>query len=109
MTEFEKLTEVKQLIDEDMITDEQALSYLANAERMIINVVYPYGDGDEEMPARYDREQIQLAVYLINKRGAENEIEHSEGGVSRVYSSGDMPSEIYKRLTPKCGFIGGKK
>lgn len=108
MTEYDKLNEVKLLIDEDMVTDEQILSYLTNAERMIINVVYPYGDGDEEMPVRYEREQIQLAVYLINKIGAENEIEHSEGGVSRVYSSGDMPSEIYRRLTPKCGVLGGK-
>lgn len=108
MTDFEKLTEVKKLIDEDMITDEQALSYLTNAESMIINVVYPYGNGDEEMPARYEREQIQLAVYLINKRGGEYEIEHSEGGVSRTYSNGDMPVEIYRRLTPKCGVLGGK-
>lgn len=107
MTDNEKLIEVKKLIDEDMVTDEQALSYLANAESMMLEILYPYGNGEEELPERFDRDHIQLSVYLINKKGGEFESEHSEGGVTRKYESADMPKDILRRLTPKCGVLGG--
>lgn len=107
MTEYEKLNELKKFIDDGIVSDEQALSYLANAEMAILETVYPYGNGEEELPRRYEREQISIAVYNINKRGAEGETSHSEGGVVRAYRDTDIPVDIYRRLVPKCGVIGG--
>jgi len=76
-------------------------TYLTLAEGIVLQRAYPFGDGTEEMPAKYDRTQVEIAAYMIQKRGAEGETAHSENGVVRQYSSSDVPAALLRRIVPK--------
>ena len=105
MTDDEKLARLRQMLDPaDTTSDEIANAYLDMAEKAVINLAFPFGDGTEIMPEKYEGEQIEIALYMLNKRGAEGETEHSDGGVSRVYESGDIPASLKSRIT---AYVGG--
>lgn len=104
MTDQDKLSILKKMLDSgDTTPDEIANTYLDAAEQAVINLAYPFGDGSEVMPEKYDYEQIQIAVYFLNKRGAEGEIEHTEGGTSRTFETADIPVHLRCRITPVTG------
>ena len=105
MTDVEKLAILRKMLDDsDTTSDDTANTYLAAAEKAVINLAYPFGDGTEEMPSKYDYEQIEIAAYMLNKRGAEGEVAHSEGGTSRTFETGDIPISLRARIT---SFAGG--
>ena len=76
--------------------------YLDLAGDKILNRMYPYKDDytDLEVPDRYAMVQLNIAVYLLNKRGAEGEIQHIENGVHRNYGSADVPDGMLKDVYP---------
>ena len=106
MTDVEKLAILRKMLDDsDTTSDEIANTYLAAAEKAVINLVYPFGDVSEKtMPERYEYEQIEIAAYMLNKRGAEGKTAHTEGGTSRTFETGDIPISLRARITP---FAGG--
>lgn len=59
------------------------------------------------MPERYEYVQVEIAVYLINKRGAEGETAHSENGISRTYDNADIPSALLRDVVPFASTLGG--
>lgn len=104
MTDVEKLAILRKMLDEgDDTSDAIANAYLAAAEKAVINLAYPFGDGTEEMPEKYEYEQIEIAAYMLNKRGAEGEIAHTEGGTSRTFETGDIPISLRARITASVG------
>ena len=104
MTDDEKLARLKNKLDPaDTTSDEIANTYLEMAEKAVVNLAFPFGNGTEVMPDKYDEVQIEIALYMLNKRGAEGETEHSEGGISRTYESGDIPASLKSRITPSAG------
>lgn len=104
MTDAEKLTILKSMLDSgDETTDETANAYLLAAEKAVINLTYPFGDGTEVMPGKYDYEQIEIALYMLNKRGAEGETEHTEGGTTRIFETADIPVSLRARITSYAG------
>lgn len=102
MTDAEKLNKLMTMLDDDVSTN-VANTFLEAAEKAVINLAFPFGDGTEVMPEKYEEVQIEIAAYLISKRGAEGEVSHSEGGVSRTYESADIPLALRARITPKAG------
>ena len=106
MTDVEKLAILRKMLDDsDTVSDDTANTYLAAAEKAVINLVYPFGDVSEKtMPEKYEYEQIEIAAYMLNKRGAEGETAHTEGGTSRTFETGDIPISLRARITP---FAGG--
>ena len=103
MTNSEKLEMLEAIVDE---TDEDVLStYLTLAGSKIIAKAYPYNDDVTEVPAKYHTLQIEIAAYMLNKRGAEGQLSHSENGISRSYESADVPASMLKTVTPFCGVI----
>lgn len=102
MTDAEKLNKLMTMLDDDVSTN-VANTFLEAAEKAVINLAFPFGDGSEVMPEKYEEVQIEIAAYLISKRGAEGEVSHSEGGVSRTYESADIPLALRTRITPKVG------
>lgn len=106
MTDVEKLAILRNMLDDsDTTSDAIANTYLAAAKKAVINLVYPFGDVSEKtMPERYEYEQIEIAAYMLNKRGAEGETAHTEGGTSRTFETGDIPISLRARITP---FAGG--
>lgn len=109
MTNEEKLTMVRVMAnvndDDADWSDDILLTYLAISGRKIIERAYPYDDTVEEVPKRYELLQCEIAVYLLNKRGAEGETSHSENGISRSYESADVPESLLSVITPFCGVI----
>lgn len=108
MTEVEKLSMLRVMIgqpNEGEWSDDVLTSYLNIAGRKIINRAYPYDDTIEEVPRRYGYLQCDIAAYLLNKRGAEGEIGHSENGINRSYESADVPESLLSEVTPHVGVM----
>lgn len=59
------------------------------------------------VPPRYDFNQVEIAAYLVNKRGAEGETAHSENGISRSYEDGDVPPTLLREIVPFASVIKG--
>lgn len=104
MTEIEKLTTLKAMVG-DSDAEEVLSTYLKIAGSKIITKAFPYDETIEEVPKRYAILQCEIAAYLLNKRGAEGQISHSENGISRAYENADVPSSMLKTVTPHCGVI----
>jgi len=102
MTEQEKLTALKAMVG-GSDTDEVLSTYLLIAGKKIIARAYPYKDDVTEVPSKYDTLQLEIAAYLLNKRGAEGQTSHSENGISRSYENADVPASMLKAITPHVG------
>ena len=55
---------------------------------------------DQPMEPRWNELQIQIALFMWNKQGAEGEKSHSENGVSRTYENADVPTSLLNDITP---------
>lgn len=102
MTEVEKLSLLRVMVgqpntDENW-TDNVLISYLKIAGDKIIKRAYPYDDTVGEVPRRYGVLQCEIALYLLNKRGAEGEVSHSENGVNRTYENADVPESLLREV-----------
>ena len=104
MTDTEKLTYLRAMVG-GSDTDEVLSTYLMVAGKKIIARAYPYDDTVTEVPDKYDTLQCEIAAYLLNKRGAEGQTQHTENGISRQYENADVPSSMLKVVTPHCGVI----
>ena len=104
MTEEEKLTYLRAMVG-GSDADEVLSIYLTVAGKKIIARAFPYDDTVTEVPSKYDTLQCEIAAYLLNKRGAEGQTQHTENGISRQYENADIPSSMLKVVTPHCGVI----
>lgn len=104
MTQEEKLTALKAIV-RSSDPDEVLSTYLTLAGRKVLAKAYPYQNDATEVPAQYAYLQVEIAAYMLNKRGAEGQTSHSENGVSRSYENGDVPSSMLKAVVPYCGVI----
>lgn len=101
----DKLNQLKILLGKqgDNSEDDLLLMLLTLSAQKILDRVYPYDDSIKEVPSRYATKQVEIAVYLYNKRGAEGQISHSENTISRTYESADVPESLMKGITPYVG------
>ena len=107
MTDEEKKTLIGLMSDEQ---DESVVAaYFSLAKQIIFEKAFPFGDYPEELPGRYDSVHVDIAVYMLNKRGAEGEIVHLENGVSRHWDAGSIPPSLLRRIIPFAGVVGGSK
>lgn len=104
MTDTEKLTALKAVVG-GSDTDEVLSAYLKLAGSKILAKAYPYDDTVTEIPVKYEYLQIEIAAYMLNKRGAEGQTSHSENGISRTYENADIPASMLKAVTSHCGVI----
>ena len=104
MTHDEKLTALKAMIG-GSDTDEVLSAYLNLAGGKIIAKAYPYNSEVTEVPAQYHYLQVEIAAYMLNKRGAEGQTSHTENGITRQYENADVPASMLKAITPYCGVI----
>ena len=102
----DKLQTLKLLTGATDSEDDLLLALLSLAEGKILERLYPYDHSKETLPARYVGKQIEIAVYLYNKQGAEGQTVHSENGISRTYESADVPESMLRGIAP---FVGGIK
>lgn len=104
MTEVEKRTALKAMAG-DSDSDATLSTYLMLAGQKIINKAYPYDSSITEVPARYQTLQVEIAAYMLNKRGAEGQTGHTENGITRQYENADVPSSMLKSVVPCCGVV----
>lgn len=104
MTQDEKLAALKVMVG-GSDTDEVLSTYLVFAGSKIIAKAFPYQTDVTEVPAQYDYLQVEIAAYMLNKRGAEGETSHSENGISRSYENADVPASMLRAIVPYCGVI----
>lgn len=98
MTDAEKKTMLQRMTGE---TDQDVLTtYLKLAERIVMRRRFPFGSESQTMPEEYGDIQVEIAAFLLNKRGAEGESSHTENGITRRYDDGDIPPGILRRITP---------
>lgn len=100
-----KLNQLKTLLgkQDDNSEDDLLLMLLTLSAQKILDRVYPYDDKIEEVPSRYATKQVEIAVYLYNKRGAEGQTAHNENGINRTYESADVPESLMRGITPYVG------
>ena len=108
MNETEQLIRLKARIpaaDLTEISDNELLILLDEAAELILNRMYPFTRPSNvvAVPARYENIQIQIAIELVNRKGAEGEMSHSENGTVRSYESGSVSSSLLKKIAPHCG------
>ena len=105
MTNADKITILQTMTEE---TDSTVLStYLDIAGSKVIQRAYPFRTDVTVVPDKYSYVQIEIAAYLINKRGAEGETVHNENGINRSYEDGDVPPTLLRQIVPFAGVVGG--
>ena len=103
MTNAEKRAALAASLAPDTDTDAVLDGVLADAEALILNRMYPFGYPEgTSVPPRYERIQVQLAVELYSKRGAEGQVNHSENGISRSWAE---KSPLLSRVMPHVGSV----
>lgn len=101
--DFLEKNEMGEYVDSDAVIS----AFLTRAENEIMNRAYPYGYDDEmDFPKKYDILSCDIAIFLLNKRGAEGEIDHNENGINRSYMSADIPYDLFRTVVPFCSTIG---
>jgi hypothetical protein len=109
MTNAEMIELVKTMSGESV--DAVVSAYLAMSGDAIVNRAYPFATEKEResltVPTRYQNLQCEIAVYLLNKRGAEGETSHNENGINRSYENGGIPDSMLKQVVPFCRVPGG--
>lgn len=106
MTNDEKLKLVKAMVGEND-SDDVLSAYLSLAAEKILRRAYPYDEYVRTVPDKYTNLQCEIAAYLLNKRGAEGQIGHTENGINRQYENADVPASMLREITPVVGVIGG--
>ena len=107
MTPEKKIETLRILIDDtESKENAETLSvYLDMAGAKILERLYPYKENWDglEVPDKYAMLQLKIAAYMLNKRGAEGQIQHIENGVHRNYGDADVPESMLSSVAP---FVG---
>lgn len=104
MTEAEKVAMVKAMSEE--ADDATVSAYLQLAGAKILRLAYPYDTTVTEIPTQYEMQQVEIAVYLLNRQGDEGKLSHSENGYSDTFESGDVPASMLRGIVPMCAALG---
>ena len=107
MTKERKIEMLCLLLEDEYVEEAVLELYLDLAGQKILNRMYPYVTDYEglEVPDRYVAIQLKIAHYMLNKRGAEGEIQHIENGIHRNYGSADIPDGMLAEIVPYCQVI----
>lgn len=96
------------LTDMTGVTDQATLlAYLELAAARILERCYPFDSSKTQVPSRYENVQVEIAAYLLNKRGAEGETRHNENGIDRAYEAASVPDSMLKAVVPFAKGLGG--
>ena len=105
MTQATMLILLKDMTGE--VDDTTLLAYLDLAARVVLNKCYPFDKTQTVVPECYQNVQVDVAAYLLNKRGAEGETRHNENGIDRAYEAASVPDSMLKAVVPFAKGLGG--
>lgn len=104
MTQATMLILLKDMTDE--VDTDTLLAYLDLAKQVVLNKCYPFDKTVTEVPECYQNVQVEVAAYLLNKRGAEGETRHSENGIDRTYEAASVPASMLRGVVPFAKGVG---
>lgn len=82
--------------------DELMLDILDSAKNLIQIKRFPFLDEfPMELESKYTELQLQIAIRMYNKMGAEGEVSHTESGVARNYGNSEEYADLLARVIPK--------
>ena len=103
MTDAEMAAMVRNLVNEPRF-DAYTEAYLELAKGAVVERLFPFQDRHwADVPEKHHPRTVEIAVYLVNRRGGEGETNHSESGVSRSYESAGIPESYFDGMTSKVG------
>ena len=106
MTDEEKIARFEVLISPDTASRELIQNLLWQAEGIVLNRRYPFGSPEgATVTGAYEHIQLQIAVELFSKMGAEGQTIHNENGVNRTYEAADVSPSLLKRIVPVAGSV----
>ena len=106
MTNEEKITSLAVLISPDTADRDLLSQLIILSEGIVLNRRYPLGPPEGmAVPKHYEHIQLQIALELFAKRGAEGQIEHDENGIGRKYESSSVSNSLLRRITPIIGSV----
>lgn len=106
MTNEEKIERLAVLISPDTVSKDLASALIEMAEGVVLNRRYPFGIPEGvSVPSAYEHVQLQIAVEMYSKMGAEGQVTHGENGISRSYEAADVSPSLLKRIVPVCGSV----
>ena len=106
MTDAEKLTVIKTLLDDggEMPSDEKLNTYIQIAGQEILawkyHLIGGVPDDVTEVPAAEDITHIYAVVAGYTHAGSEGEKQHNENSVNRLFIYADMVSYIRNNVLP---------
>ena len=107
MTEIEKEQLLAELTEE---TSGAVIRYALNrAQEAILRKAFPFLSLlPTELPAKYEQTQIEIAEYLLLKRGAGGETERIENGITQRFESGGIPASMLRHIVPRVKTLGSE-
>ena len=106
MTNEEKITSLAALISPDTADKELLSQYIILSEGIVLNRRYPFGAPvGATVPTQFEHIQLQIALELFSKRGAEGQLEHDENGIARKYESASVSNSLLRNITPIVGSV----
>lgn len=106
MTNEEKLEGLRVLISPETVDDSLLSILLSQAAGIVLNKRYPFGQPEgATVPTAYEHIQLQIAVELFAKMGAEGQTAHKENGIDRTYEAADVSPSLLRRIIPICGSV----
>lgn len=104
MTDVEMVTEIQTLVADERL-DAFASHYLGIAKGAVISHLFPYAADAawEDVPEKHHPRTVEIAVYLVNRRGSEGETSHQESGTSRSYESAGIPRSYFSGMVSMVG------
>jgi hypothetical protein len=106
MTNEQKIERLAVLISPDTVSTELAVALIEQAEGIVLNRRYPFGAPEgATVPSVYEHVQLQIAVELYSKMGAEGQTDHSESGISRSFESASVSPSLLRQIIPVAGSV----
>lgn len=106
MTDSEKMERLAVLISPDIASPELLTILVEQAEGIVLNKRYPFGIPEgATVPSHYEHIQMQIAVELFSKMGAEGQTAHNENGINRTYEAADVSPSLLRRIVPLVGSV----
>ena len=106
MTNEDIIKRLAVLISPDTADSELLALMVEQAEGIVLNRRYPFGIPEgATVPSPYEHIQLQIAVELFSKLGAEGQTAHNENGINRTYEAADVSPSLLKRILPLCGSV----
>lgn len=90
-----QLALLKSLLESPPESDPVLQYYLDTAGQVICDI-----RNSDKVESKYQFVQIEMAIELYNKRGAEGQTGHSENGINRSWGTAQLSEELLSKVTP---------